>query len=504
MARALMVMGTSSNVGKSVLCTALCRMLKQDGYRVAPFKAQNMSLNSAITPSGREIGRAQAVQAEACGIVPVEHMNPVLLKPTATGVSQIVLQGKAIGTASAYAYGVQRFQQIWQAVEASYRWLAERYEIIVIEGAGSPVEMNLKDRDIANMRTAEMTNADVILVADIDKGGVFASVYGTVELLTPTERQRVKGIVINKFRGEPAWFEDGRRLIESYTGIPVLGVLPYLDDVGIDEEDSVALTSFRYQPHRAASNAKDRLKVCIVSLPYMSNFNDFDPLFDEPCLSVKFCRDVDGLSDAHIVILPGTKNTMHDLAWLRRHGWDEAIRAACDRGAHVIGICGGYQMLGEDVVDPDGIESVDATHMMGLGLLPVRTEWQTEKRTTLVHGAVDYKGMPIPVRGYEIHMGITTYLEGALPFARIAAADGSANEVDGAVSYGWRVFGTYLHGLFDNDEFRWMWIDGVRESFGLAAVDWLGQPSFESKREANYDRLANIFRKHLNLSILSL
>ncbi|QSO52978.1 cobyric acid synthase [Alicyclobacillus curvatus] len=354
MARSLMVVGTSSNVGKSILATALGRILTQDGHRVAPFKAQNMSLNSAVTPSGREIGRAQAVQAEACGILSNEHMNPVLLKPTGNMQSQIVLQGRPIGTKSARDYFYDEKELLWKAVVESYQFLAQRHDIIVIEGAGSPVEMNLKRRDIANMRTAQMAEADVLLVADIDRGGVFASIVGTLQLLDSDERKLVKGIIVNKFRGDARLFDEGRRWLEDYTGVPVRGVIPYIPNLAIDAEDSVGLSADRY--HKAKISGEG-IRVGIVQLPHISNFTDFDPLFVEPDVGAYFCTQPDELDHVDVIVIPGTKSTLMDLRWLNDNGWTASIQRAVQGGVYVLGICGGYQMLGTEIHDPEHLES---------------------------------------------------------------------------------------------------------------------------------------------------
>ncbi|EPZ45245.1 cobyric acid synthase [Alicyclobacillus acidoterrestris] len=494
MAKAVMVVGTASNVGKSVLCTAICRILYQDGYRVAPFKSQNMSLNSAVTPSGREIGRAQAVQAAACGLQPNEHMNPVLLKPTGKDRSQVVLQGRVYDTTSARAYYRDRLGEIWASVVESYTYLAERHDVIVIEGAGSPVEMNLKDTEIANMRTAQMADADVLLVADIDRGGIFASLVGTMQLLTPEERSRVKGIIVNKFRGDKALFDDGVRLLESYTGVPVLGVIPYVDDIGIEEEDSMGIGGERYR--RVSSHTSDALRVSIVQLPHISNFTDFDPLFLEPGIDAAFCQTPEEIGESHAVILPGTKNTMDDLAWLHETGWAAAIRAVAERGAFVFGVCGGYQMLGQAVYDPDGQESTTSAQE-GLGMLPVETTMAREKSTVLVQGYAAQGDDRIRLCGYEIHMGVTTYLPGASAFAMVQSDGEQALRPDGAIALDGRVVGTYLHGIFDNDDFRNQWMSSVCQAFGLNLQETAH--SMVDLRTAAYDQLANVVRQHLDL-----
>ncbi|WP_051663261.1 cobyric acid synthase [Alicyclobacillus macrosporangiidus] len=526
MAKSLMVLGTASNVGKSVLCTALCRILAQDGYRVAPFKAQNMSLNSAATPSGREIGRAQAVQAAACGIAPNEHMNPVLLKPMSGHRTQVVLQGRVYETTSARDYLEARLGAVWAAVVESYRYLADRYEVLVMEGAGSPVEMNLKPRDIANLRMAEEADADVLLAADIDRGGVFAAVVGTLHLMTPRERARVKGVVINKFRGDPSLFADGVRLLEAYAGVPVLGVIPHIPDLNIEAEDSVAL---ELAGGRAAQEpAPGDVRVAIVQLPHIANFTDFDPLFLEPGVFAWFCRRPEELAGAHAVILPGSKHTVHDLAWLRETGMDRAMAERRAVGADVVGVCGGYQMLGRLIQDPLGAES-DAPVTEGLGWLPVVTTMAAEKRTVRVAGELLGAFPGVPVTGYEIHMGRTALDAGGRPFARlqrvgaveglgpdgaiaeadlageIVTRDGLAQDgaiaADGAVSEDGRVMGTYLHGIFDNDAFRRAWLARLRARFGLPEPEGPG-PEMAAVREAALDRLADVVRRHLRMDVI--
>lgn len=496
MGKSLMFVGTASNVGKSVLCTAVCRILHRDGYRVAPFKAQNMSLNSAVTPSGREIGRAQAVQAEACGLLPNEHMNPVLLKPIGGMRSQIIVQGRVHDTQSAREYFLDSKEEIWAAVVESHRFLAERYDVLVIEGAGSPVEMNLKSRDIANMRTAEMADASVILVADIDRGGVFASVVGTLHLLEPHERARVKGLIVNKFRGDPALFAEGRRMLEEYAGIPVLGVVPYIKDLGIDEEDSVGLESHRY---RETSRSFADLRIAIVDIPHIANFTDFDPLFLEPGIQAYFCRNPGDIQGADAVILPGTKSTMGDLQWLWAHGWMEALLEAQENGVWLFGICGGYQMLGLRVCDPDRQES-DMDECLGLGLFDAVTTLLPDKVTVLAGGQLigDFKG--IDVEGYEIHMGSTVHGATRRPFAQTHSLSDATRQMEGAVSADGRTIGTYLHGIFHNDAFRTSWLNGIRRGKGMSEQGVSVQ--VQDVRNAAYDRLETIIRDHLALDYI--
>lgn len=500
LAKSLMVMGTASNVGKSILCTALCRILVQDGYRVAPFKAQNMSLNSAVTPTGREIGRAQAVQANACGIPANEHMNPVLLKPTRGNQSQIVLQGRVYATKSARAYFLERTDEIWDAVVESFQYLTSRYEFLVIEGAGSPVEMNLKSREIANMRTAELTDADVLLVADIDRGGIFASVVGTMQLLTERERARVKGIIVNKFRGDRSLFDDGVRLLEEYTGVPVLGVIPHIRDLGIEEEDSVALEDRRYRAGVPNQSERNIVHIAVIQLPHISNFTDFDPLFLDTGVHAYFCRSPEELGHAHAIILPGTKNTIDDLLWLRESGFDSVLARKRAEGALLFGVCGGYQMLGCEIRDPNGQES-NVPACAGFDWLPIVTTLQTEKTTVLVQGQLEGTFSPIPVSGYEIHMGQSRRLTGYRPFATIRTVPDGDLRVDGAINPEGTVMGTYLHGIFDNDAFRQQWLTDVRNRFGVArpkASDW----SMADTRSQAFDRLASIVREHLRMDVL--
>lgn len=505
MAKAIMLVGTASNVGKSILCTALCRILAQDGYRVAPFKAQNMSLNSAVTPSGREIGRAQAVQAEACGIPAIEHMNPVLLKPTCRDASQVILQGKVHSTQSARDYIHERTGEVWEAVIESYQYLSERYEVIVIEGAGSPVEMNLKPSDIANMRTAQMADAAVLLVADIDRGGVFAAVVGTIALLTPDERSRVQGIIVNKFRGDRTLFDDGDRLLEEYTGIPVVGVIPHIRDLQIEEEDSVGLASARYHRPEDENNGGGHLRMAVVQLPHLSNSTDFDALFMDPDVSIRFCTAPSEADDVHVILLPGTKNTVDDLLWLKETGWWDVIVEKHHGGTVVFGICGGFQMLGHQVNDPHFQES--STGMCnGLGLLPITTIMADEKRTVLVQGqlaeAWGAAAAGIPVNGYEIHMGISTPLPGYRPFSQIQANTEAEARWDGAVDETHQVMGTYLHGIFANDAFRQMWLTTLRQRFGLPELERIAEMTQMSIQEEAFHRLAEVVRSELQMDVV--
>lgn len=491
-----MVMGTASHVGKSVFVAALCRIFRQDGYKVSPFKAQNMSRNSAVTPDGREISRAQAMQAEAAGIPPHVDMNPILLKPTNFNTSQVVVRGRVWRKESARQYMWGEKRDLWEEVVRSYQSLDQQFDIVVLEGAGSPVELNLKARDIANMRVAELVDAPVILVADIERGGVFASVVGTVSLLNPSERARLRGIVINKFRGDPALFEDGVRILEERTGIPVLGVIPYIPDLWIDEEDSMGVDASRYR-----SAPQGDVRVAIVLLPHMANFTDFDPLFWDSEVDAFFARRPHEVAGVDAVILPGTKNTLEDLAWLHASGWASALQRLREQGCPVLGICGGYQMLGQVVRDPTGLES-SRRAVEGLGWLDMETTLVSPKTTTRVSGYLQGAGAGISVSGYEIHMGQATWRGGRYPaLAHVRAAGEQTWRDEGVVLGNMDVIGTYLHGIFDDGGFRHLWLAHVRERKGI------GRPSrppvsMAVIKEGTYDRLAAVVRAHLALAEL--
>ena len=425
----IMFAGTGSDVGKSIVAAAFCRIFKQDGYTPAPFKAQNMALNSYVTPDGLEIGRAQAVQAEAAGIPCHSDMNPILLKPNSDHTSQVVLHGKPIGNKDAYDYwGATRVQRDFVSlpgldfpseVHAAFDRLASRYNPIVMEGAGSIAEINLKNRDLVNMSMAHHAKADVILVGDIDRGGVFASVYGSIMLQSPEDRSLIKGIIINKFRGDMRLFEEGRKMLEDLCGIPVLGVIPYYKDIYIDEEDSVALEQKR------CKLAEGKVNIAVVLLRHISNFTDFDTLERDPRVNLFYTNNTKDIEQADIIILPGSKSTLDDLLELRRNGCAQAILRAHRNGKQVIGICGGYQMLGQTVNDPEGIEGT-ITSLPGLGLLPIHTTMTSEKTTRQV--TFQFNGQTC--QGYEIHQGVS--------------------DTDQAILQTDHCIGTYIHGFLDN------------------------------------------------------
>ena len=506
-ARAIMVLGTSSHVGKSLLTSALCRIFAQHGHRVAPFKSQNMSLNSAATVEGLEIGRAQALQAEAAGVAPSVHMNPILIKPSGDHSSQIVVRGKIWGRLAAADYHLRRVEELMPVVRDSYETLAAQYDVVILEGAGSPAEINLKQHDIANMRMAEMADAQCLLVGDIDRGGVFASLLGTLDLLEPNERERIRGFAINKFRGDAGLLEPGIRMIEERVRKPCLGIVPYLRSLVLEEEDSLGLPVTTQIPWSETPSERlpDRpLRIAVVALPSFSNFSDFDSLRAEPSVSVLFCRKADAIAQADVVVLPGSKQTADDLLWMREQGLDIAVLQFAKIGL-VVGICGGMQMLGETIVDPLGVERHGST--AGLGLLPFRTIMQTDKVTRNATGeiaAVTLFGQPVTdrrVSGYEIHIGQTIYEEGSAFFASLSS-DGEQRAVsgDGCVSSDTRIFGTYLHGLFDDDSFRHQFVRAARTFHQLKPPDKLCL--WKQLREESLDRLAREVEKTLDMKTI--
>jgi adenosylcobyric acid synthase len=498
-ARAVMVLGTASHAGKSILTTALCRILTNEGYRVAPFKAQNMSLNSAATPDGREIGRAQALQAEACRIPASAMMNPILIKPSSDCSAQVVVLGRVWGQVSASDYHQRRVGELFPTVLDAYKQLASEHEIVVLEGAGSPAEINLKAHDIVNMRMAKAAQAACLLVADIDRGGAFASLLGTVELLEPDERERLRGFVINKFRGDRELLQPGIEMIANRVGMPCAGVVPYLPDIGLDEEDSVALEdrpTARRQWRPIESGMARRLRIGVIAFPYISNFTDFDALAAEPCVALAYLDEPTDVRDADIVILPGSKQTLDDLAWLRRAGFEPEIRNFRERG-RVIGICGGMQMLGGEIDDEVGSENRGVSRSArGLGLLPIATKLRGEKVTRVVAGHAAWGSF----RGYEIHSGETIYAQHAKPFAQIQRVGDSVRLRDGAVTEDGRVVGTYVHGLFSDDTFRHSFLAAARAACSLEpAREWA---CVSTERERRIDRLAEHVRASIDMELI--
>ncbi len=498
-----MVLGTGSHVGKSLITAALCRIFARQGYRVAPFKAQNMSLNSAATPEGFEIGRAQALQAEAAGVPASVHMNPVLIKPSGDMTSQVIVHGKIWAQLSASDYHRRRVEELTPHIRESYEALAAQNDVIVLEGAGSPAEINLKDRDVVNMRMAKLAGAACILAGDVDRGGVFASLLGTMELLDPSEREQIAGFVINKFRGDLSLLTPGIEMMEARIGKRCLGVLPWMHDLSLDEEDSVGLAKVQHRAvWQSGNGSPDRpLRVAIVALPTFSNFTDFDSLRSEPSIEVHFCRSVEACREADLLILPGSKQTMDDFAWMQKQGLDAFVKDYAKTGL-VIGICGGMQILGESIHDPDAVERNGS--MQTLGLLPIATTMQIVKTTTPTNGTViasNLFGAPTDsqsISGYEIHVGRTDYLNTAIPFAEIVRAGDDRPHLDGCVSKNSRVFGTYLHGIFDADTFRHNLLRAARKATGLN--DPVAVTNWRSLRSAAMDRLADTVENHLDMN----
>ena len=492
----IVVLGTSSSVGKSLLVTALCRIYARRGCRVVPFKAQNMSNNAAVCLDGAEIGRAQAVQAAAAGIEPTADINPVLLKPEADARSQVVLMGHALQTDSAQAYYRHR-DQIWSSVTRSLDRLRRQYELVIVEGAGSPVELNLKDRDIVNMAVARYAQAPVLLVGDIDRGGIFAQLLGTLWLLEPEEQDLVRGFVINKFRGDLALFADGVQILEERGGVPVLGVIPYLRDLGLPEEDAVVLDEPSLHRLRHARHAG--IDIAVIKLPRISNFDDFDPLQAESDVGVRYISTRDDLGRPDALIIPGTKSTIADLDWLRQQGLAQSIRNLAAHGTAVVGICGGYQMLGRTIRDPEHVEArVD--EVPGLALLPTETIFESQKETHQVtaritgHAGWLSRVAGQQLAGYEIHMGRTGGGESWLQITERGEAP--VHVPDGAVSPDARTWGCYLHGLFANESFRRAW---------LSSLGWAPRPPARKPGadvESAFDHLADEVSAALNMDLL--
>ena len=470
MAKALMILGTHSNAGKSLMVAAFCRLFARRGYRVAPFKAQNISNNAGVTAAGAEIGRAQIVQAAAAGIEPHADMNPLLLKPEGDRRSQIVLNGRVWGHIDAHNWR-QHKGPLWDEVRAAYDRLATRYDLIILEGAGSPAEINLKDADIVNLRMARHANAPCLLVGDIDRGGVFAALAGTMLLLDPHERAQIKGFLINKFRGDVELLGNALDdLQQKAYGVPTLGVVPFIPDLRIADEDAVVLDT-RVLPAAAQSY------IAVVQLPHIANFDDFTPLANAG-VDVRYVREASEIAGALAVVLPGTKATLADLQWLRERGLDTAILGARANGVAVVGICGGFQMLGRTLADPLGIETSEKTTAAGLGLLCVETRFSPQKET---HQTRMLRADGTELSGYEIHMGETTLDADATPFATIVERGGNVVRVpDGAISADQKVWGTYMHGLFANAAFRQQWL----AELGCAEDS-------ATERQDDYERLAD-------------
>lgn len=499
MAKTIMLQGTSSHVGKSILTTAFCRILYQDGYKVVPFKAQNMALNSYVTKTGEEMGRAQVAQAEAAGLEPIVEMNPVLLKPTGNSRSQVVLMGKPIGNMSAKEYHQGYSLKALGVVKDCLEKLINTFDAVVIEGAGSPAEVNLKANDIVNMRVAKMISAPVLLVADIDRGGALASVVGTLELLEPDERDLIKGIIINKFRGDITLLKPALDFLEQKTGKPVLGVIPHIENIGVDDEDSVSLDD------KTAATQRD-IEIAVLRTPKISNFTDFDALAGESDVTVRFIRKGETIGKPDMIILPGSKNTTEDLLYLRDNGYEQELLSLVALGTPVVGICGGYQMLGKEIRDPHHTES-ELDRVTGLGLLEIITTFAAEKVTHQVtasckdHSFLDLKFSDNELSGYEIHMGRTDFCTPVNnAFTITSRSERALSLSDGVVRKDGLVMGTYIHGIFDNNKYRRSIINALRLRKGLAPLTTFSD--MQTHKEQSYDNLAATVRNNLDMNRL--
>jgi len=502
LAPSLMVQGTASSVGKSLITAGLCRLFRQDGLRVLPFKSQNMALNAFVTPEGGEISRAQAVQAEAAGVAPHVDMNPILLKPEGEARSQVVVLGRPIGSMTAAQYHAYK-PELRAVIAGCLERLRHRCDLLIIEGAGSPAEVNLKSHEIVNMHVAKAAAARVLLVGDIDKGGVFASLVGTMELLEPDERALVAGFLINKFRGDPSLLTSGLEFLRARTGVPVLGILPYVRDLRLPDEDSVSLDHRR----RRGRAPRDEIEIAVVRLPRISNYDDVLPLEHEPGVVVRFVEQPDELAGADLVVLPGSKSTISDLEWLRRTAIASAIVDRAARGEPILGLCGGCEMLGREILDPERVES-DETAAEGLALLPLITRFQRTKITAQVKArpaAPSFLTASLPeaaeVAGYEIHMGRIEHDVGSTASFHIASRNGEpASILDGAVSPGGMTVGTMIHGILDSQLVRMSLLNSLRRRRSLSAPS---VPHAPPPARDDFDRLASMLREHVDATTLS-
>jgi len=492
MAKTIMLQGTMSNAGKSLLTAGLCRIFKQDGYKVAPFKSQNMALNSFITEEGLEMGRAQVMQAEAAGIKPSVSMNPVLLKPTNDMGSQVIVNGEVLGNMSAKDYFSFKKKLIPQVLRAFHK-LEEEYDIIVIEGAGSPAEINLKEEDIVNMGMAKMADAPVLLIGDIDRGGVFAQLIGTVMLLEEDEKAMIKGLIINKFRGDKSILDPGVKMLEDKAEIPVVGVVPYLN---IEVEDEDSLTE-RFHVTRKI----EVIDIAVIRLPRISNFTDFNPFECMDCVSLRYVQHAGELKNPDMIILPGTKNTMEDLLWMRQNGLEAAVLKAAAGGKIIFGVCGGYQMLGNTLSDSKGVEA--GGEIAGMGLIPMDTVFKDEKTRTRVEGT--FGNIPgaltglsgVPLTGYEIHMGVSALKDEVSSMTLISDAVTRSGVKEDGASYG-NVYGTYVHGIFDREEVAKEIVLALGRMKGVDMAD-ITSVDFQEFKETQYDILAMELRKSLDM-----
>lgn len=497
MAKTIMICGTGSGVGKSVIAAGLCRIFYENGFEVSPFKSQNMALNSYVTKDGGEMARAQAFQARCCGTEPVTDMNPILIKPIKDTKAQIIVNGKAIGNRDVKGYDRYK-KKAFEAAKGAFERLRKKYEVIVMEGAGSPAEINLKG-DIANLKMASFAKAPVILVGDIDLGGVFASFVGTLELLDKKQRKQIKGFVINKFRGDYGILKPGLKYLEKRTGIPVLGVIPYIHDLKVEEEDSIPRDSFF---KRAARTGKP-IRIRVLCLPHISNFTDFDSFGAETDVDLEYVKFGESLGSPDVLIIPGTKHTIGDMLSLQESGYADAIRRLASNGTFIVGLCGGYQILGREIIDRYGHES-DKRLAYGLGLLDIRTEFKAQKIVSQVEaeprdGATGFLRPKDKFYGYEIHMGRTYYLnDSTKPLFRVRRAgsqETSKYVLDGAANISGNVMGTYIHGIFDNPIFRGAFLNRIRKAKGIG----MKEPGYSIAAEEGISKLAGTLRDNLDL-----
>ena len=505
MTKHIMLQGTSSHVGKSILTTALCRIFYQDGMATVPFKAQNMALNSYVTKDGGEMGRSQVAQAEAAGLEPFVEMNPVLLKPTGNACSQVILMGRSIGNMSAREYHKGYSLKAFDTVKEAIRRIESKYDMMVIEGAGSPAEVNLKANDIVNMRIAKYLQAPVLLIADIDRGGAMASLVGTLELLDPDERDLVKGLVINKFRGDVTILQPALDFLEEKTGKPVLGVIPYLPDINIEDEDSVSLDDKKTQMNKMDAP----LRIAVIQTPKISNFTDFDALSKEADVELYYIQQgehIDRLGRPDLILLPGSKNTTEDMLYLRRSGLEAELNEAKAAGVPIIGICGGYQMLGEKISDPLHTES-DNDSVKGLGFLPMETTFAAKKLTSQVKAKClnwNFLGTKLEaddLYGYEIHMGETKFTaEKNHPFVITERAGEAVQIAEGMINAEGTVMGAYIHGIFDSDNYRRAVLNILRRRKGLEPLPV--STNYAAAKQAAYNRLADTVRRSLDMEKL--
>jgi adenosylcobyric acid synthase len=487
-----MVLGTASSVGKSLLVAALCRAFANDGVDVAPYKSQNMSNNADVTPDGLEIGRSQSEQAAAARVTPTVEMNPILLKPSGDRTSHVILNGEPAGTRTSRDF-LESPDHLWRHAAAALDSLRARHDLVVAEGAGAAVEPNLVGTEIVNLRVARYAEAVTLIAGDIDRGGVFGHLLGTIELMPEADRRLIRGFLINRFRGDDSLLAPAIADLEERTGIPVLGVIPWIEDVALAEEDAVALERREAATSEGATPQSGAIDVAVVHLPRVANFDDFDPLQREPSVQLRYVSTAEELGEPDLLILPGTRATIADLEFLRSRGLDGAIRDRAARGTHILGVCGGYQMLGEWLFDPDGVEAPAGTEVAGLGLLPIITTFDGDKQTTRAAGRVLAgagswaTAVGVPIEGYEIHMG-----QSAGNVASLLELDGHP---DGAISADGRVAGTYLHGLFANDELRRGFLAGLGadSSQGVGAAE---------ARDREFDRLASVVREHVDLDAI--